>query len=129
MNQQNQPPVDDNFDFSQTEAIETWSGDTVWQSGFILRKVPKNITGTNEEAVIPIQVFFDPKTGKILDNTLPKSLRDVLNGNSSSSSNIHFNQSENTTNPNEPQPFQWNPTPENQPEQAPSTETGGIVWK
>lgn len=107
MNQQQQP-VDNNFDFSKTEPIETWSGDMVWQSGFILRKVPKSITGTNEEAVIPVQVFFDPKTGKILDNTLPESLRNVINGGGSSAPKINWGDTSTPPNTeNQPQTFQW----------------------
>jgi hypothetical protein len=110
-----QQPVDRNFDFSQTEAIETWSGDPVWQTGFLLRKVPKHVTGTNEEAVIPIQVFYDAKTGKILDNTLPSSLREVLDG----PSPTKFANPD----PQEPQPFQW--SPEDQQSQPPTQQWGG----
>ena len=49
----------------------------VWQQGFVIRKVSKFITGTSEDAVMPIPVFYDPKTGEILQDTLPKELRDA----------------------------------------------------
>ena len=41
----------------------------------ILRKVSKFITGTSEDGIIPIPVFFDVKTGKVLVELLPKELR------------------------------------------------------
>ena len=65
-----------NLDLSKTTAIETPSGGKIWQQGVILRKVSKFLTGTNEDAVIPISVFFDPESGDILEDTLPKELRE-----------------------------------------------------
>ena len=97
-------PVDPNFDFSKTEPLETFSGDALWQSGFILRKVPKEVSGMDQDTVIPVQVFYDPKTGKILDNMLPPTLREELTGVSIESS------TEQPTQPN-----QWEPSPENSP--------------
>ena len=72
-------PIDPNFDFSQTKSIETFSGKQIWKSGTILRKVPKNISKTETDVVIPIHVFYDPETGKILDNLLPPTLRPLVN--------------------------------------------------
>jgi len=42
----------------------------------ILRKISKFITGTSEDAVIPIPVFYDPETNEILGDTLPRELRE-----------------------------------------------------
>ena len=42
----------------------------------VLRKISKFLTGTAEDAVIPIPVFTDIKTGKILIELLPKELRE-----------------------------------------------------
>jgi len=42
----------------------------------ILRKVSKFITGTSEDAIVPIPVFYDPENGAILEDTLPKELRE-----------------------------------------------------
>jgi hypothetical protein len=42
----------------------------------ILRKVSRFVAGTDEDAVMPIPVFYDVKTGKILLDTLPKDLRE-----------------------------------------------------
>jgi len=65
-----------NLDLSKTTAIDTPSGGKIWQQGVILRKVSKFITGTSEDALVPIPVFYDPETGTILDETLPKELRE-----------------------------------------------------
>ena len=70
-NQFQQPQID----LSKTTAIEPSNG-KVWQQGVILRKVSKFITGTSEDGILPIPVFFDPETGKILQDTLPKELRE-----------------------------------------------------
>jgi hypothetical protein len=42
----------------------------------VLRKVSKFVAGTKEDAIIPIPVFVDYKTGKILTELMPKELRD-----------------------------------------------------
>jgi len=65
-----------NLDLSKTTAIDTPSGGKIWQQGMILRKVSKFVTGTSEDAIIPIPVFYDPETGKALEDTLPKELRE-----------------------------------------------------
>ena len=36
------------------------------------------ITGTDEDALLPIPVFYDPNTGKILKGSVPKDLREEL---------------------------------------------------
>ena len=65
-----------NLDLSKTTAIDTPSGGKVWQQGMILRKVSKFITGTSEDAIVPIPVFYDLESKKILSDSLPKELRD-----------------------------------------------------
>tara|TARA_Y100000401_G_scaffold57786_1_gene45756 strand:+ start:195 stop:440 length:246 start_codon:yes stop_codon:yes gene_type:complete len=68
----NVPPVN----LNDTTAIKTPGGKHIWQSGVILRQISKFIAGTEDDAVLPIPVFFDPETGKILSNGLPKELRE-----------------------------------------------------
>jgi hypothetical protein len=65
-----------NLDLSKTTAIDTPSGGKIWQQGMILRKVSKFIVGSQEDAIVPIPIFYDPETGTILDETLPKELRE-----------------------------------------------------
>ena len=65
-----------NLDLSKTTAIDTPSGGKIWKQGMIVRKVSKFVTGTAEDAIVPIPVFYDPETNKILEDTLPKELRE-----------------------------------------------------
>ena len=51
-------------------------GGVVFQQGVLLRKVSKFVVGADEDALMPIPVFFDPKTGKILEATVPAELRE-----------------------------------------------------
>jgi hypothetical protein len=68
----NQPQID----LKNTEAIEHSNG-KVWAQGFLLRKVSKFVTGTAEDGIMPIPVFYNPTTGEVLQETLPKELRDA----------------------------------------------------
>tara|TARA_R110000737_G_scaffold323938_1_gene336708 strand:+ start:129 stop:359 length:231 start_codon:yes stop_codon:yes gene_type:complete len=72
--EQQQPQM--NLDLSKTTAIDTPSGGKIWQQGMIVRKVSKFVVGAQEDAIVPIPIFFDPETGKILEDTLPKELRE-----------------------------------------------------
>ena len=63
------------LDFSKTTSIPNNSGGQLFQQGFVLRKVSRFITQGAEDAVLPIPVFYDKETGKILADTLPPELR------------------------------------------------------
>jgi hypothetical protein len=63
------------LDFSKTTAIPNNSGGMMFHQGFVLRKVSRFITGGDEDAVLPIPVFYDKETGKILADTIPPELR------------------------------------------------------
>ena len=67
-----QPPVK----LEDTTSFETPDGNKIFQQGVLLRKVSKFVTGTDSDAVMPIPVFYDPETGKILEDSLPKELRE-----------------------------------------------------
>ena len=71
MQQMQQPQID----LSKTTTIETENGGKIFQQGFILRKVSRFITNSPEDAVMPIPVFYDPETGKILGQGLPPEIR------------------------------------------------------
>ena len=64
------------IDFKNTTPIATPEGNKIFQQGFILRQVSKFVVGADEDAVMPIQVFYDPKTNKLLESTIPIDLRD-----------------------------------------------------
>lgn len=65
-----------NVDIKQSTPIESADGGQIFQEATILRKLSKFLTGTSEDAIIPIPVFIDVKTGKILTEMLPKELRE-----------------------------------------------------
>ena len=63
-------------DITNTTKVISDDGNVVFNEGFILRKVSKFVTGQSEDGVIPIPVFYDVQTGKVLMETLPKDLRE-----------------------------------------------------
>ena len=69
-----QPPID----LKNTTAIKNFDGGIIFQQGVVLRTVSKFVMGTDEDALLPIPVFFDPATKKILKSSVPKELREEL---------------------------------------------------
>lgn len=69
-----------NLDLTKTTPILTPNGKKIWHQGYILRKVSKFVTGTSEDNVLPIQVFYDPETGDILKEGLPAELTFIIEG-------------------------------------------------
>jgi hypothetical protein len=65
-----------NLDLSKTTTVETSTGKKVWSQGVIIRKVSRFVVGADEDALVPIPVFYDAETGEILTETLPKELRE-----------------------------------------------------
>ena len=78
MSQQQQMQL--NVDLKNTTSIETPDGGVVFSQGVILRKVSKFVVGAEEDAVLPVPVFYDPQTGKILESTVPVELREEYKG-------------------------------------------------
>ena len=64
-----------NIDFKNTTSIEGFDGGKLFGQAFILRKVSKFVAGTDEDAMLPIPVFYDLETRKIIKDSLPKELR------------------------------------------------------
>ena len=75
MQQQVQTPP---IDLKNTTAIKNFDGGVVFQQGVVLRTVSKFVMGTDEDALLPIPVFYDPSTKKILKSSVPKELREEL---------------------------------------------------
>ena len=72
-----QPQLD--IDLSATTAVTTDSESNVtniFQQGFILRKVSKFVSNTSDDAILPIPVFYEQNTGKILADSIPENLRE-----------------------------------------------------
>jgi len=75
MEQQVQQPQ---IDLKNTTEVKNFNGGAIFQQGVILRKVSKFVTGTSEDALMPIPVFYDPTSQKILTDSVPKDLREEL---------------------------------------------------
>jgi hypothetical protein len=73
MNDQLQQP---GIDLKTTTSIEAPGGTQIFQQGVLLRKVSKFLAGTDNDAILPIPIFYDPSSGKILSDTIPPDLRE-----------------------------------------------------
>ncbi len=78
MKNENQQVPQMNVDLKTTEGITNADGKSVFQSGVILRKISKFVAGTDNDAIMPIPVFYDPTNMKILGEGIPAELRDEL---------------------------------------------------
>ena len=67
-----QPPVK----LEDTTSFTTPEGNKIFQQGVLLRSVSKFVAGTDEDAVMPIPVFYCPDTKKLVGLTLPPEIRD-----------------------------------------------------
>jgi len=65
-----------NVKLEDTTSFTTPEGNKIFQQGVLIRSVSKFVAGTDEDAVMPIPVFFCPDTKKIVGLTLPPEIRD-----------------------------------------------------
>lgn len=65
-----------NIDFAATTSIEGFDGGKLFGQAFVLRKVSKFVVGGNEDAILPIPVFYCKDSKKIITDSLPKELRE-----------------------------------------------------
>ena len=65
-----------NIDFKNTTPIEGFDGGQLFGQAFVMRKVSKFVTGGTEDALLPIPVFYDMETKKIILESIPTELRD-----------------------------------------------------
>jgi hypothetical protein len=75
---QQAPQQQPQIDLKNTTEVKNFNGGSIFQQGVILRKVSRFVTGTDEDALLPIPVFFDPETNKILTDSVPKDLREEM---------------------------------------------------
>jgi len=73
---QNSPQPKMNIDFKNTTPIEGFDGGQLFGQAFVMRKVSKFVTGGTEDALLPIPVFYDMETKKIILESIPSELRD-----------------------------------------------------
>ena len=65
-----------NIDLKNTTPIVSSTGGKIFAEGVILRKISKFVAGTAEDAIMPIPVFYDVQTGEVVEEMLPKEIRD-----------------------------------------------------
>lgn len=73
-----QPVQQPQIDLKNTSEVKNSEGGSIFQQGVLLRKVSRFVTGTDSDALLPIPVFYDPTTNKILTDSVPKDLREEL---------------------------------------------------
>ena len=75
---QQQQPAGPPLDLKNTTEVKNFDGGVLFNQGVILRTVSKFVMGTEEDALLPIPVFYDPSSQKILKASVPKDLREEL---------------------------------------------------
>tara|TARA_Y100001973_G_C5170322_1_gene318645 strand:+ start:794 stop:1045 length:252 start_codon:yes stop_codon:yes gene_type:complete len=78
MKNQPQNPGQLNVDLKSTKGIKNSKDGSIFKSAVILRRVSKFVAGTDNDAIMPIPVFYDPTNNKILGEGLPPELREEL---------------------------------------------------
>ena len=77
----NQEKINLNITLDKTTAVVCGKCENeVFIEGMMLRKASRFVTGTAQDALIPIPVFYDVESGEILLETLPKELRKEYGG-------------------------------------------------
>ena len=64
------------IDLKNSTSVEGFDGGVIFQQGYILRKISKFILGQDEDALVPIGVFYDIDSKKIILDSLPPEIRD-----------------------------------------------------
>jgi hypothetical protein len=72
-------PQEINLQLSKTTKVENSNGGDIWGQGVVLRRISKFVTGTSDDGLIPIPIFYDLETKQILEETLPKEIREEYN--------------------------------------------------
>ena len=65
-----------NIDFKNTTSVEGFNGSKLFGQAVVLRKISKFITGTEEDMLMPIPVFYDLESKKIIPDSLPSEIRE-----------------------------------------------------
>jgi hypothetical protein len=65
-----------NIDFTNTTPIEGHNGGKLFGQAVLIRRVSKFLVGAEEDMLIPVPVFYDLDSKKILPDSLPKEIRD-----------------------------------------------------
>ncbi len=69
------PQTQPTIDLSLTTAITTPNGKHLFAEGILLRKISKFVINGKEDGIIPIPVFYDVNSSKLLLDSIPKEIR------------------------------------------------------
>ena len=72
----NNPVGQPNVKLEDTTSFTTPEGNKIFQQGVLIRSVSKFVAGTDEDAVMPIPVFYCPDSKKLVGLTLPPEIRE-----------------------------------------------------
>ena len=65
-----------NIDFKNSTSVEGFDGGKLFGQAVIIRKISKFLVGADEDALVPIPVFYDLESKKILSDSIPTELRE-----------------------------------------------------
>lgn len=64
------------IDLTQSTPVEGFNGEQLFGQAYVIRKISKFIMGSEEDGIVPIPVFYDLDSKKILLESLPREIRD-----------------------------------------------------
>jgi hypothetical protein len=65
-----------NIDFQNTTSVEGFDGGKLFGQAVVIRKVSKFLVGSDEDMLIPVPVFYDLDSRRILLDSLPPEIRE-----------------------------------------------------
>jgi len=68
-------PQQPQIDLSQSSEVLSSTGGQIFQAGYVLRRVSKFLAGTDEDLIVPVQVFYDPTTMELAKDLLHPDIR------------------------------------------------------
>ena len=64
------------IDLTNTTSVEGFNGGKLFGQGVIIRKVSKFVMGSDQDMLVPIPVFYDLESKKILLDSIPPEIRE-----------------------------------------------------
>jgi len=65
-----------NIDFKNSTSVEGFDGGKLFGQAVVIRKISKFVVGAEEDALVPIPVFYCLESKKILVESIPLELRE-----------------------------------------------------
>jgi hypothetical protein len=65
-----------NIDFKNSTSVEGFDGGKLFGQAVVIRKISKFLVGADEDALVPIPVFYDLDSHRILLDSIPPEIRE-----------------------------------------------------